>query len=380
MSTGDIFSSQWYSPRMSRLKLVSASIVMLALFSETAFAENTNFVDHELVVSALANPQNKYHKLLSNVAPLVLRKMSGGGSATIFAKTADGQGLVLTALHIENSKFPQVPEMLGLNDSKDWSLELQPIRRTDKSPVESVIDTFLDPVGVTPILGGFTLHSPKADIPYNQVNSHLYPKNDFALMVLPQVAAWYWAKNSSGVPSQLDGKYSPQALTAIRSEPIGVAEPTIGSEAVLVGFPKKNTPDTRTQSILDVRNGQSYSTGQTLSDAEAMEILKTAEGAEKLIPFDRNVEFLILGKASPGFSGGGAFDLQGNYLGIIVRGGKTDDGLEFVRVVRAQYVLSQSIQKIENMTTGEKRDKTLGLIPKELQQKTKIYICKYFYR
>lgn len=365
---------------MFRLKIVSISIAMFVLFSNSAYADETNVSD-ELVVKALSNPQNKYYQLLSNVAPLVLRKMSGFGSSTVFAKSSDGQGLVLTALHIENSKFPQVPEMLGLKQSNDWAFELQPIRRTDKPPVESVIDTFLDPTLVTPVLGGFTLYSPKADMSYDQVNSHLYPKNDFALMVLPQVGAWYWTKDPvTGMPTRLNGKYSPQALTAIKSEPLGLAEPTIGSEVMLVGFPKKNTPDYRRQSILDVRNGQSYSTGQTLSDAEAIELFKTAEGAEKLIPYDGNVEFLILGKASPGFSGGGAFDLNGNYLGVIVRGGKFEDGRDFVRIVKAHYVLSQSVQKIESMTDSKQRDMTLKLFSKEILQKTKAYTCRFFYR
>lgn len=366
---------------MFRSKIFSIGIAVLLLFSKLAYAQETNFVDHELVSNALANPHNLHHRVLSKVAPLVLRKMLGGGSATVVAKSNDGQGLILTALHIENSKFPQDSEMLGLKDTGDWAFELQPILRNDKSPVESVIDDFLDPKHVIPVLSGFTLYSPKVDMPYSQVNSGLYPKNDFALIALPQVGAWYWHKDpQTGFPNQFAGKYSPLPLTSISSEPLVIADPIVGSEAVLVGFPKTKVPNPKTQDVLDVRNGQSYSTGRILSDSEASELLKTAEGAEKLLPYDRNVEFLILGRASAGFSGGGVFDSNGNYLGILVRGGKFKDGSDFVRVVRAQNVLSQAVQKIQSMTDSKKREMTLGLISSEIKQQAITFLCKSFYQ
>lgn len=366
---------------MTQLKKISIGIFLFLFFSKSAYSQVRDFVDHELVSNALANPNNRHHRVLSKVAPLVLRKMFGGGSATVVAKSNDGQGLILTALHIENSKFPQDPEKLGLKESGDWAFELQPILRNDKSPVESVIKDYIDPKHVIPVLSGFTLYSPKFDRPYDQVNSSLYPKNDFALIALPQVGAWYWYKDpQTGLPSQLPGKYSPLPLTSIRSDPLGTAEPMPGSEAVLVGFPKNKTPDPSTQNVLDVRNGQSYSTGQILSDTEANELFKTAVGVEKLLPYDSSVEFLVLGKASPGFSGGGAFDVNGKYLGMLVRVGKFKDGREFVRVVRAKSILSQAVQKIQSISDDRTREMTLGLIPKEIIKKTKTDFCKTFYR
>ncbi|MCK6599054.1 MAG: hypothetical protein L6Q37_11875, partial [Bdellovibrionaceae bacterium] len=251
---------------MSSIKsLLLLFISFYSVFSSATYLNENVFVDHELVSKTLMDPSSRYYKALSKVAPLVLRKVEGGGSATVFAKSIDGQGLVLTALHIQRIKFLNTSEILGLRNLSDWSFELQPIHREDNYPVKSVIDGLKDSEHVIPVLGGFTMYKPNTQIRDKKVNIEWYPKSDFALIALPQVNAWYLdvpSDPSMGtLPTLFPGKYSSEPLTAIKLDYLKIASPNEGAEVILVGFPRKNDIDPSIQNRLEMRNGQSYSTG-----------------------------------------------------------------------------------------------------------------------
>jgi hypothetical protein len=71
-------------------------------------------------------------------------------------------------------------------------------------------------------------------------------------------------------------------------------------------------------------------------------MLARGDADEAAIAYDPAVEFVVAARASSGMSGGGAFDPDGRYLGVAVRGTvKPVDGKYLVRIVRAPYLLKQ---------------------------------------
>ncbi|MDQ3335226.1 MAG: serine protease [Myxococcota bacterium] len=113
------------------------------------------------------------------------------------------------------------------------------------------------------------------------------------------------------------------------------AEAKPGTQALLLGFPRDMPAMTFGGELV-------ASVGEILDDTRAKEMLLRADADEAAIPYDPSVELVVAARASSGMSGGGAFDEDGRYLGVSVRGTLNPvDGKYLVRVVRAPYVMKQ---------------------------------------
>jgi hypothetical protein len=137
---------------------------------------------------------------------------------------------------------------------------------------------------------------------------------------------------SSTVSDQKLDLHDPRAL-ATAQPPWADAKP--GTQALVLGFPR-DLPDQAFGGELVA------SVGEILDDARAKDMLSRADADEAEIPYDPAVELVVAARASAGMSGGGAFDADGRYLGISVRGTLAPvDGKYLVRIVRATYVMKQ---------------------------------------
>ena len=113
------------------------------------------------------------------------------------------------------------------------------------------------------------------------------------------------------------------------------ADAKAGTQALVLGFPR-DLPDQAFGGELVA------SVGEILDDTRAKDMLLRADPDEAAIPYDPAVELVIAARASSGMSGGGAFDEDGRYLGVSVRGTlKPVVGKYLVRIVRAPYVMKQ---------------------------------------
>jgi hypothetical protein len=87
-----------------------------------------------------------------------------------------------------------------------------------------------------------------------------------------------------------------------------------------------------------------FAVGQVLSDAAATDAIATLLAAgdeEGSLPYDPDVEALVIGDALSGMSGGGAFLADGTWVGTLVRASEPHPafgGLRVVRIVRASYL------------------------------------------
>ena len=108
-----------------------------------------------------------------------------------------------------------------------------------------------------------------------------------------------------------------------------------GAQVLLLGYPR-NLPDR------DFRGELVASVGEVLDDATARDRLSRAEADEASIPYDPDVELVIAARAVSGMSGGGVFDVNGRYLGVMVRGTtQAVDGRYLTRVVRVSFIQAQ---------------------------------------
>lgn len=118
-------------------------------------------------------------------------------------------------------------------------------------------------------------------------------------------------------------------LTTTSTPTLG--EPTAGDRVMLVGYPQATG------------EAGGVSVGRVLSNAEAaaaVDALRAAGDPEGDIAFEPDVEMMVEAAAIAGMSGGGAFDEDGRYVGVLVRGTETDALPKYTRVVRARYIAS----------------------------------------
>ena len=165
---------------------------------------------------------------------------------------------------------------------------------------------------------------------------NILPKDDFVIGTLSgepvDVIGHIGAMPRATVSDKKLVVYDPKAITA-SEQPWADAKP--GTQALVLGFPR-DLPDHTFDGELVA------SVGEILDDARAKDMLSRADADEAAIPYDPAVELVIAARASSGMSGGGAFDEDGRYLGVSVRGTlQPVDGKYLVRVVRAPYVLAQ---------------------------------------
>lgn len=122
----------------------------------------------------------------------------------------------------------------------------------------------------------------------------------------------------------------------------------VGDERViLVGYP---------QDASNFPNGAVlYSKVLTDAEAEAMITeLKHVGDPEGDIPYQADVEFFVSGQALPGMSGGGAFNSQGQYLGVMVRASDVEGAPRIVRVVRIDYILHRLATFYNSLSQADK--------------------------
>jgi hypothetical protein len=124
----------------------------------------------------------------------------------------------------------------------------------------------------------------------------------------------------------------PRGISA-SAKPWIAAQP--GAQALLLGFPR-NLPDR------DFHGELVFSVGKVLDDATARDKLARAEPDEASTPYDPEAEFVVAARAVSGMSGGGVFDVDGRFLGVMVRGTVNRvDGVYLTRVVRAAFIRTQ---------------------------------------
>lgn len=132
-------------------------------------------------------------------------------------------------------------------------------------------------------------------------------------------------------------------LDATTSEPTFSAAEA-GSTALIIGFPSEGPPD------------GAFSLGTILDDAEALaaiEELAAAGDEEGSIPYDAEVEMLVVSHAEVGMSGGGAFDDQGRWIGVLVRASTTDGVGPYTRVVRATHIAEGLDEAFSTLSEAE---------------------------
>lgn len=182
----------------------------------------------------------------------------------------------------------------------------------------------------------FSRRPPKSAFDAKGNLMNILPKDDFVIGTL------------SGEPVDVIGHIGalPRATVSDKKvvlyDPKGIAgsdqpwaEPKPGTQALVLGFPR-DLPDQAFGGELVA------SVGEILDDTRAKDMLSRADADEAAIPYDPAVELVIAARASSGMSGGGAFDADGRYLGVSVRGTlEPVDGKYLVRVVRASYVIAQ---------------------------------------
>ncbi len=134
--------------------------------------------------------------------------------------------------------------------------------------------------------------------------------------------------------------------------------PIAGEKALMVGYP---------QDRVNYPNG-AVAYGKILSNREAESILtqlKTSGDAEGDIAYNPNVEFLVEARGIPGMSGSGAFNSEGQLLGIMVRGSNTENAPKIIRIVKIQYIKSK-ITEFYNSLPQPDKDKLKPFINGEI--------------
>ncbi|MFX1706686.1 trypsin-like peptidase domain-containing protein [Chitinophaga sp. CC14] len=115
------------------------------------------------------------------------------------------------------------------------------------------------------------------------------------------------------------------------------ATPVAGEKAIAVGYPQDNG---------NYPNG-AVAYGKILSDTEAADIiqkLKAAGDAEGEVPYNPDVEFFVEAQGIAGMSGGGAFNSEGQLLGIMVRASDKEKAPKIIRVVKVVYIKSRMVE------------------------------------
>ncbi|SKD09472.1 hypothetical protein SAMN05660461_5361 [Chitinophaga ginsengisegetis] len=175
------------------------------------------------------------------------------------------------------------------------------------------------------------------DISPNATNTTILPSEDFYLGVidnqrieqgpLPQ----YPTLVQTAAPLQMyDADNRTKAIQTW-------ATPVAGEKAIAVGYPQDNG---------NYPNG-AVAYGKILSDTEAADIiqkLKAAGDAEGEVPYNPAVEFFVEAQGIAGMSGGGAFNSEGQLLGIMVRASDKEKAPKIIRVVKVVYIKSRMVE------------------------------------
>jgi len=174
--------------------------------------------------------------------------------------------------------------------------------------------------------------------------SNIFPVDDFFILLIDSQLL---DTNNGSIPiaepikSEKPLFYDP--LNMAGTQPT-YASISAGEMLLLVGYPTSEA-------------GKLFaSVAYVLDDDEAEDAiaeLKAANDEEGFIPYNKDAEAVTWGHAGTGMSGGGAFNRQGQLVGIMVRMSLADVKTPIVRIVRMDHVVSKMHETIENMSVSE---------------------------
>lgn len=206
------------------------------------------------------------------------------------------------------------------------------------------------------LIADFTLYHPA--ISPQATNITLLPAEDFYLGIIDnqRVIGQLFAQTPKVVQKSVPlAMFDPENRTIA---PKTWNLPVPGEKALLVGYP---------QDLVKYPNGAALY-AKILTDQEAKQKiveLKAAGDSEGDIPYDADAEFFIEGKALAGMSGGGAFNNQGQCLGIMVRASDKTGAPSIVRVVKTDYIRKKLVNFYQTLPHAEK-DKLRPFVSGEL--------------
>lgn len=164
----------------------------------------------------------------------------------------------------------------------------------------------------------------------------ILPRDDIAVGTIS--SKLYKLRGQIGVvppPHVLDGAIPLQDPRGIASSTTPWVPAKPGTPVLLLGYPR-DLPER------SFRGELVASVGEVLDDAAARDKLSRAEADEASIPYDPEVELVVAARAVSGMSGGGVFDADGRFVGVMVRGTTTRvDGTYLTRIVRATFIWAQ---------------------------------------
>ncbi len=178
------------------------------------------------------------------------------------------------------------------------------------------------------------------------------PRHDFAIYAIDSQSFDVGDTHIGIIPAPI--KKAP--LSIVDPAGLTLAEPTqatakAGELALLLGYPNGGPTE-----------GQlTYSIARVLSEDEAraaIDALGKAGDEEGGIPFDPEVEFLVEGPAGiafDGMSGGGVYNPEGAYVGVMVRA-TTAPGPQYVRVVRIDYMQARIAATLASLPEVERAE------------------------
>lgn len=248
----------------------------------------------------------------------------GPASKTVWSRKNDyGLGLYISANHV-----------YGINGWSSRSAEFFDITSENLG----IFETSQIPTTNGNIVLGNTL---VADFPFihfdispSATNSSILPSEDFYLGIIDNQRVeqgnfpQYPNLVQINIPLDMYDPYNRTKLDQTWNIPYD------GDNTILVGYP---------QDVENYPNG-AVATGKILSSLEAAIIideLKAAGDSEGDIPYNPLVEFLIKAQGLAGMSGGGAFNSDGQLLGIMVRASNTENAPKIIRIVRITHIKSK---------------------------------------
>ena len=297
----------------------------LSLMAQVNSSGNlSSFVQQELVSLTIAKNANPLTNLFKRLSPHMVRY--GAGSATILgphgnffsARHVNPDGPIEDRTSTSGQRFQVLTEEFA--DTSGSSM------RTFAAPQDSISRM---------VFPGRVLYNPEID--YDHVLKKTYPTNlDYRIGRLGGLLV----PSDGFIP---DEQTLNKSFSATFSLPqLRIREAIPGEKILMMGFPR-------------LLNSQlAWSEGIVLGETAARTIIEnTSNKKKKKAVFQPHSEFIVKGLASAGFSGGAAFSLTGEYLGILVRS-STSEG--YVRVIRAKYALEKFKFALQSLPTPRQKN------------------------
>lgn len=334
------------------LKLLFLAFLFLVFQACSKDGDNLNSSPTDLsqlskIEAVLRGDDHALIALLNNVRGSVGKR--GTGSKTIWSRKNDyGLGLYISANHVYNIRgwTSRNAEYFDIASSNTGVFETSQI-----PPVNGNADLGNILIADFPLM--------HFDISTSATNRTILPSEDFFLGIIDNqrvkqnLLAQIPNLVQTNVPLEM---YDPNSRTKNNKT---WNNPKAGENAIVIGYP---------QNVKSYPNG-AVALGKILSDAEAeakITQLHAAGDSEGDIPYNSSVEFFVEAHALPGMSGGGAFNSEGQLLGIIVRASDTKNAPRIIRAVRISYIKSKMMEFYNSLSQTDK-DKLRPFIDGEIE-------------